>query len=392
VKPPRVVVIYRFLPHYRRDLYVTIHRLLARRGIGFAVWIGDQTGTSDAQRNDSITLPFSHVMPTLRIALRGRDFFLHRPPAAQPAPSLVICEQAIKVPLYFWYYALSGLRRNGFAWWGQGRHFQNDGLQLMELAKRLLTRWSALWISYNGLTDRVLRDQLGVRPKRIWSIDNAIDTQALAAAVDACRAIGRAAIEAGLNCPPSSLRVIFCGGLHPSKNIRLLLAAFTILQQRRPDAQLVVIGDGIDRPYVAEAAGSNPRIRMVGFAEGGLKARWLSIGDVFVCPGMTGLNILDAFSTRLPFVTVDIPTHSPEIFYLVPGANGLLVPPTPTALADGITRAVATDQSVMIAAAWETARFYTSQRMAARFTAAILLLVRHPRYGRTRRQPAPARR
>jgi len=389
VKPPRVVVIYRFLPHYRRAVYETIHRLLARRGIDFRIWVGDQTGTSDAQRHDSITLPFSHRMPTLRIALRGRDFFLHRPPARQPPPSLVICEQAVKVPLYFWFYALSGLRRNTFAWWGQGRHFQNDGLRLMELLKRLLTRWSGLWISYNGLTDQVLRDTLGVAPRRIWSIDNAIDTRALATAVDACRRQGRQAIEEGLQCPPTTMRVIFCGGLHPSKNIRLLLEAFLILQQTRPDAQLVVIGDGIDRPYVAAAAQRDPHIRMVGFAEGVVKARWLSIADVFVCPGMTGLNILDAFSSRLPFVTVDIPTHSPEIFYLDPGRNGLLVPPTAAGLAHGIARAAASDQSGMTAQAWETASFYTSQRMAARFTAAIVLLVGRPRYGR-RRRPAPA--
>jgi len=293
------------------------------------------------------------------------------------------------VPLHFWFALMARVRRHRFAWWGHGRNFQNDSPWGVEAVKKLTTRWASWWISYNGLTDRVLRDDLHVAETRIWSIDNAIDTALLAEQVDTQRARGRSLIEQEQCCRPSRLRIIFCGGLHPAKNVAVLLEAFPLLQRTIPDAQLIIIGDGADRGLVESHAAANPGIRLVGFAQGQVKAAWLAIGDVFVCPGMVGLNILDAFAASLPFLTVAIPTHSPEIHYLVPGRNGVVVDPTAPAIAQGLATLATTDRAPLIAAARATARHYTCQRMAARFSAAMILAARRPRFGARSRRRDP---
>jgi len=389
---PQVVLIYKFLPHYRKAMFELTHRLLAARGIDFSIWVGDHSGSDHAARKDCVALPFAHPMPTVRMPFLRRDLFLHLPPPDRPRPDVVVCEQALKVPLNFWFCLMARVRRHRFAWWGHGRNFQNDSPWGVEALKRLTTRWASWWISYNGLTDRVLRDELHVAAKRIWSIDNAIDTRVLADQVDAQRARGRALIEQEQCCRPSRLRIIFCGGLHPAKNVALLLEAFPLVQRAIPDAQLVIIGDGQDRALVEGCAATNPGIRLVGFAQGQVKAAWLAIGDVFVCPGMVGLNILDAFAASLPFLTVDIPTHSPEIHYLVPGRNGVVVAPSAQAIAQGLSALATTDRAPLIAAARSAARYYTCQRMAARFSAAMILAARRPRHGmRTRRRDRNAR-
>jgi len=386
---PQVVLIYKFLPHYRKTMFELTHRLLASRGIDFSIWVGDHSSSEHASRKDCVELAFAHAMPTVRMPFLRRDLFLHLPPPDRPHPDVVVCEQALKVPLNFWFCLMARLRRHRFAWWGHGRNFQNDSALGVEALKKLTTRWAAWWISYNGLTDQVLRDELHVGSKRIWSVDNAIDTRVLADQVDEQRTRGREVIEQELCCRPSRLRIIFCGGLHPAKNVGLLLESFPILQRTIPDAQLIVIGDGPDRARVETGAAMNPGIRLVGFAQGRTKAAWLAIGDVFVCPGMVGLNILDAFAASLPFLTVDIPTHSPEIHYLAPGRNGVMVAPTAPALAQGLCDLAVADRRPLVAAARATARFYTCQRMAARFSAAMILAIRRPRFGtRNRRRGA----
>ena len=43
-------------------------------------------------------------------------------------------------------------------------------------------------------------------------------------------------------------------------------------------------------------------------------------------PGLVGLAIVDSFATGCPLVTVDLPSHSPEVEYLEDGVNGVLPP------------------------------------------------------------------
>jgi L-malate glycosyltransferase len=376
------IVVYKFLPHYRQDVFKLSYKLLANRGITFTVWYGTLSGPQ-SMRNDTVNLPFAQKMRSHKMSFWGKDIYLHIPPKHSAGPKVFICEQALKVPLNFLLLAKYALRKHSFIWWGHGRNFQQHCFSLIEIAKKALTRRSALWFSYTTASDSVLENFLHVPPRRIWRLDNAIDTNSLSKNIAAAHAIKRCDIEKRHSIPSSSLRLIFCGGLHADKGIPLLLTSFAEVSKVVPDAQLVVIGDGPERIHVESAAAGDSRIKMMGFSSGDLKVDLFAISDVYLCPGMVGLNILDAFSAGLPFITVDIPHHSPEVAYLAHGRNGLIVQPNPTSVASAVL-AVRDPllRKRLSEGALQTAKCTTVERMAARFCAGVIVASRRPRYGR----------
>ncbi|MEO1766909.1 glycosyltransferase [Thiobacter aerophilum] len=61
------------------------------------------------------------------------------------------------------------------------------------------------------------------------------------------------ALRASWGARPDTPVVLYVGRLAPEKNLPLLLAAYDALRARRPDARLVLVGDGPLRPALARA-------------------------------------------------------------------------------------------------------------------------------------------
>ncbi len=110
-------------------------------------------------------------------------------------------------------------------------------------------------------------------------------------------------------------RILFMARLHPKKNLELLLDAWPGVVRERPDAELVVAGDG-SPVYVARlkahaaAVPGGERIRFTGFLTGARKEEVLASADVFVLPSHhenLGVAVLEAAASGLPVVL------SPEV-------------------------------------------------------------------------------
>jgi glycosyltransferase involved in cell wall biosynthesis len=81
--------------------------------------------------------------------------------------------------------------------------------------------------------------------------------------------------------------VMWVGGFYPWHDMSLLLESFALILRQRPDARLVLVGDGQTRPSVAETvtkAGMGHAVIMTGKIAHSQVPEMLSIADVAVVP------------------------------------------------------------------------------------------------------------
>ena len=74
-----------------------------------------------------------------------------------------------------------------------------------------------------------------------------------------------------------------------------------------------------------EAAQKHEWIHYEGSKFGKEKIPYLMLSKLMLMPGLVGLCVIDCFASETPLITTEVPFHSPEIFYLVDGVNGIVV-------------------------------------------------------------------
>ena len=168
----------------------------------------------------------------------------------------------------------------------------------------------------------------GVRPERVALAPNGIDLAPLPDS--AVRAASRAAIlalcpqaDAGQRCDELVLGI---GRLSPEKGFDVLLHAFELLRRQRPQARLVLLGDGPMREELArQAIALSGSVQLAGEVK---DARSLMAGaDMVVIPSLQegqSRVALEALSAGVRVVASDsggLPSM------IRPGATGWLVPP-----------------------------------------------------------------
>jgi glycosyltransferase involved in cell wall biosynthesis len=131
---------------------------------------------------------------------------------------------------------------------------------------------------------------------------------------------------------PGAPVILFLGRLHPWKGPDLLLEAFVQVQQRHPDAVLILAG--VDEDRVAERWGATQNVVFAGVVTGDVKSDLLHRANVFCLPSAgEGLSmaILEALAHRTAVLL------SPGCNF-EPGSAGLVVPRTADALAHGLAQ------------------------------------------------------
>lgn len=112
-------------------------------------------------------------------------------------------------------------------------------------------------------------------------------------------------LRAGWGVTPPQLAVIYVGRIAPEKNMPLLLKAFDAIRQIRPDAKLILVGDG---PSRSALQGSLPNTVFTGMHTGVALAEHYASGDMFLFPSLTetfGNVTLEAMASGLPVVAFD---------------------------------------------------------------------------------------
>jgi len=175
----------------------------------------------------------------------------------------------------------------------------------------------------------------GAHESRIVIVPNGVDTARIA------------------DVPPSpqATDLVYVGRLLAHKQVGLLIEATRLLKERRPDATLLIIGDGPERPALERLAATLALHESVRFA-GQLRTSTevyahLKASRVLALPSKRegfGTVVLEAWACGIPVVVCDEPENAAVELVDSP-VKGRVVASDPTALAAACEDLLARDSS-----------------------------------------------
>ncbi|WP_225412511.1 glycosyltransferase family 4 protein [Stigmatella hybrida] len=305
-------------------------------------------GQGDARREVATATYLAESLRELMSRRHALDV-MHAHQMLSPTTTGLLARKALGIPLVINPHACGP---EGDVQYLRRAHWLAGGWRL-EAARR----WADAFVSISEPIRQELRDS-GIEEDRIWRIANGVDLEAFRPASPE----ERHALRARLGLPQGPI-VTYSGRLSPEKGVDVLLEAWALLVRSRPEATLVLLGNGPEeaalRRRVAER-GLGSSVRLMG-AVADVPA-WLRASDVFALASRTeGLPValLEGMACGLPCVATRV-GGTPEV--LEDGVHGRLVPSeAPQALAQGLLDALEPGTG----ASWgATAR----ERVAARFS------------------------
>jgi len=372
-RPPVVVIIQQNLAHYRVPFYEALRARLQQSHIRLKLVHAPPTADR-VLRRDTVTLSWAASAPLRQIPLGRQALYWQSCPAWVGNADLVVVEQASKLLLNYVLLVRQSLGGPRVAFWGHGCNLKpHAASRVGETLKAFTSTRVHWWFAYNELSCRIVK-ALGYPPERITNIQNAIDTRELR---DAMTTVSDAQVESlrgALNLRGGKVG-LFIGSMYTEKRVDFLMDACRIIRRALPDFEMIWIGAGPDADRVDAACRATSWMHYVGPVFGLDRVPYFRLADLLLLPGLVGLAILDAFSLETPLVTTAVPYHSPEIEYLRPGVNGVMVEAADDAqayaqavidlLRDDASRLQLADKGLA------ASRHYSIEEMASRFAAGI---------------------
>lgn len=102
--------------------------------------------------------------------------------------------------------------------------------------------------------------------------------------------------------------VLYVGRVDPEKQVEKVIEAFLLMSKNIPKAQLVIIGDGVDRARLVMEYGDNKRIHFLGRVVPPELYDLYQVGDVFATASeieTQGIVLIEAAAVGLPLIAVD---------------------------------------------------------------------------------------
>jgi glycosyltransferase involved in cell wall biosynthesis len=126
--------------------------------------------------------------------------------------------------------------------------------------------------------------------------------------------------------PENEPSIVFIGRLISSKRIPELIQYFSALKKEIPNLVLDIIGDGPESHHVKSAVLLDASINWHGtLIDEAEIAPIMKRASVVFIPGHSGLSVNHSFSYGRPYVTIEGPSHAPELDYLDKGKNGYVL-------------------------------------------------------------------
>jgi glycosyltransferase involved in cell wall biosynthesis len=345
VRGCRVCIVQPALPAYRIPVF---NRLVTAHGIDLTIAAEFRPiwGSLKSERGDGTFKTIEAPITLWRGLLRQPMQLELARNGAFDVMILPLNRKSLDVDL-----AIRAARRRGIGTvlWGHGFSKRESWLR-RTLRNNLLRKADAGLLYSSAARDRLVAE--GLDPARLFVAQNAIDHRRVEDTVRAWDATPeRLARFRRDHALEHGETVLFISRMEPDKRVEVLIDAFAILRSRRPNARLVLVGNGSCVPGLqerAKAAGLGESVTFTGpiYDEDTL-APWAMSAACFVYPAAIGLSIYHAFAYGLPVLTSDdIASHNPEIEALEPGVNGLLVKDgDPAAFAEAIERVIADPQA-----------------------------------------------
>lgn len=362
----RVTIIQRRLTDYRVELFEELKKRLAHQNIRLRLLHGAARSEEEGKK-DSGYLPWAERLKTRYLV--GKRVCWQ--PFAQKVAGedlLIITQENALLANH-----LAILRRPAkrVAFWGHGANLQGDRAAIREQFKRWSTRKADWYFAYTDLSVKLVA-QSGFPLDRITQLNNSRGLTEIRRDIE--NILAHDPLEErkriGLGSGPVALAL---GSIYAEKRPDFLVRAASLIQQRLPGFQLLVVGGGPEQSRIEEACLAYDWIRYLGPQHGVEKARALYVADVLLNPGLVGLGILDSFVSGTPMLTTDCEIHSPEIAYLDEG-NGVVTPDDVNLYANACF-ALLTDKARLAslqAGCLRSAGRYTLDDMVERFVTGIV--------------------
>jgi glycosyltransferase involved in cell wall biosynthesis len=138
------------------------------------------------------------------------------------------------------------------------------------------------------------------------------------------------ALRAETGLRPDSKVLLYLGRLYKEKRVGELITLVEAIRREslcKDPVEALIVGDGPEMASLKEAAAGIPEVHFAGEVyDAEIVARYMRIAAALVIPGKVGLAVNHAFAHGLPVITRDHSFHAPEVEYISPGDNGLIVP------------------------------------------------------------------
>lgn len=363
----KVLIIQRRLTHYRVAFFEELRRECLSNDIELILAHGEAT-LAENEKNDSGFLDWAIKLPT--------KYFLNGQICWQPYSHILSDIDLLVVTsenklIYNFYHQMFN-RKLKFVYWGHGANLQGDPNSLKERFKRKVIKYADWWLGYTSMSVPLILKS-GFPENRVTVLNNTIDTGELLQLCSNVSEYEKLFLKNKYDLIDKKIG-IYIGSLYEEKRINFLLDASSEIYKNNSSFRLIIIGGGPQRELVEEFCHIHPWAVYLGVCKGQEKAKFLSIADIMLNPGLVGLGILDSFVSGVPMFTTDCGLHSPEIAYLVSGQNGVMTEDTLGAYVNGVQDVLRSSECLetLQKGCLVSRREYTVENMAKNFTQGLL--------------------
>jgi glycosyltransferase involved in cell wall biosynthesis len=252
--------------------------------------------------------------------------------------------------------------------WGHGKDRTvakpNKVKRMLEMIRSLLSKNADGYMAYTVDVKNHL-EKIGLESSKIFVLNNTIDILKQRKFYERIKP-ERRLIKQELGLSEKKI-LLFVGRFTKNKRIEFLLQAFKHLLCIDPDFHLLMVGSGSDH-YKLLAPNQVSFLNII--TDLNKLAPLYVASDAFLFPGDVGLGPLQALCYDLPIITVESPTHMPEVAYLSP-CNSIILPSniSPEGYAKAINELYNNPEKLksLRSSIWDSIRHLTIEQMAKNF-------------------------
>lgn len=330
----RVVIVQPYVPTYRLAMFTQLRERLAIDGIDLRIVAGSP-GKTQAARRDADDAEFIDRVGSWSIPIGRHSVRLKRVGRHVRDADLVISELSAGALENYW---LTWTCRGRHALWGHV--YATVGIQnrIDQALEGWLMRRAVHVFAYTDKGGKAAR-AAGVSASGITVLRNTIDTASLQEAIEAVRDSDTEAFRQKYDVGTGPIAASI-GALDDSKRLGFLMDAIDGIQERIPDLQMFIAGDGPGAGSIRRYANMRPRVHYLGRIDDADKAIIAKNALILLNPGRVGLLAVESLVMGTPIVTTDWAHHGPEFEYLRTGQNALVVPDSVRTFVESTTRLI----------------------------------------------------